>query len=141
MSSGFFLIMGILVLAPVGFMLLTKYRDFKHYGHSGIPEGMEEQYQMAIAPGSDGKPLMYNLTTCRHCVRVHDFLNKHGIAHHDVTVDHFGGEARTKVVATLRAYNPNASFPTLVFPDGKVIIGYKENALCEAFGLNVEEKD
>lgn len=139
MSFGFCLFIGILALGGVIAMLLSKYKDAKNYNSNGVPLGMEEQYQIALNPGSDGKPLMYDLTTCNHCVRVHEFFKKRGIAHHDITVDHFIGKARAEVVAKLRTYNPKASFPTVVFPDGKVIVGFKESALREALGIDSKE--
>lgn len=139
MSLGFFLIIGILACGAIVAIVLTRHKEAKNYNNNGVPFGMEEQYQIALNPGSDGIPLMYDLTTCNHCVRVHEFLKKHGIAHHDITVDHFAGKARAEVVAKLRSYNPKASFPTLVFPDGKVVIGFRESVLREAIGIGSKE--
>jgi len=139
MSLGFFLFIGILALGAVIAIVLSKFKDAKNYNSHGVPLGMEEQYQIALNPGSDGKPLMYDLTTCTHCVRVHEFLKKRDIAHHDITVDHFIGKARAEIVAKLRTYNPKASFPTLVFPDGKVVIGFRESELRAALGLDSNE--
>ena len=139
MSSGFFLIIGILAFGALVAMFLAKRKEAKNYNDNGVPFGMEEQHQLALNPGSDGKPLLYNLTTCNHCVRVHAFLQKNGIEHHDVTVDHFAGQARVAVLAKLRSYNPRASFPTLVFPDGKVVVGFRESSLREAIGLEAKK--
>ena len=135
MSSGFFLILGILAFGAIVATVLAKRKESKNYDSNGVPIGMEEQYQLALNPGADGQPLLYNLTTCNHCVRVHAFLEKNGIAHHDVTVDYFAGQARVEVLAKLRTYNPRASFPTLVFPSGQVVVGFRESALREAIGL------
>ena len=136
MSVGLYLIIGIFVCGGIIAIVLRKYKtEAEHYENNGIPVGMEEEYQLALNPGADGKPLLYNLTTCTHCVRVHDFFDAHGIAHNDITVDYFVGPARSDVLAKLRTYNPRSSFPTVVFPDGTVVVGYKESALREAIGI------
>lgn len=135
MSTELLIIVGILVVGSIVITMISKIKESKNFDPRGVPIGMEEQYEHAINPGTDGKPLMYNLTTCNHCVRVHEFLDKHGIAHHDVTVDHFTGKARAAIIAKIRTYNPKVSFPTLVFPDGRVVIGYREAMLAEAIGL------
>lgn len=134
MSVGFYLLIGMLVVGGLTVMFLKKRKDSQEEGDD-IPVGMEEAYNLALNPGSDGKPLLYNLTTCIHCVRVHDFFDAHGIEHNDVVVDLFRGEARSNVAAKLRTYNPRASFPTVVFPDGTIVIGYRESALLEALGM------
>lgn len=134
MSVGFYLIVGMLVVGGLSVMFIKKRKESQEEGED-IPAGMEEAYKLALDPGSDGKPLLYNLTTCTHCVRVHDFFDAHGIEHNDIVVDLFRGQARSDVAAKLRVYNPRASFPTVVFPDGTVVIGYKESALREAIGI------
>lgn len=135
MSTELLIIVGILLIGSIVITVVSKLKESKNFDPRGVPHGMEEEYELALNPGSDGKPLMYNLTTCNHCVRVHDFLNQHGIAHHDITVDYFTGKARANIVAKIRSYNPKVSFPTLVFPDGKVVIGYREAMLAEAIGI------
>ena len=35
---------------------------------SGIPEGLEANYSHGVDPCGSGKPVMYTLHTCRHCV-------------------------------------------------------------------------
>lgn len=102
---------------------------------TGIPEGMEEDYRCGVEPCSCGMPVMYTLHTCRHCVRLKDFLDGHGIKHKLIYVDEFSDPARKQVMATLRSYNPRGSFPTLVVPDGRSVVGFREEAVKELFGL------
>lgn len=132
MDAGYLVLLLAIVVIPLVLFLINKIKDAGKYDSKGIPHGMHDQYLAAIAPGDDGKPLMYNLTTCRHCVRLHNYLDQQDVDHHDVTVDYFVGDARKEILAKLREYNPRSSFPTLIFPDGKAIIGFKENELIAA---------
>ena len=63
------------------------------------------------------------------------FLDGHGIEHHLVYVDDFSGERRSEVMAKLRSFNPRGSFPTLVLPDGQVLVGFREAQARKLFGL------
>ncbi len=135
MSTGILLIIGVLVIGLILFLVINKKTHKKNYHSNGIPIGMEKEYDILINPGQDGKPVLYDLTTCNHCVRVHEFLMKHKIEHHDISVDLFEGEARRNIVEKIKTYNPRISFPTLVMPDGKVVIGYREKLLMETLGL------
>lgn len=102
---------------------------------TGIPEGFEEEYQRGVAPCESGKPVMYTLHTCRHCVHLKDFLDANGIEHHLVYVDDFEEPACREVMGTLRSFNPRGSFPTLVLPDGRTAVGFREHLVRELFGL------
>ena len=103
---------------------------------SGTPRGMEELYSCGVDPCACGVPVMYTLHTCRHCVRLKDFLVEHGIEHRLVYVDEFENPARKEIMATLRSHNPRGSFPTLVVPDGRSVVGFREEAVKELLGLN-----
>lgn len=102
---------------------------------AGVPADRKGLYEIGLHPGEDGTPVMYTLTTCRHCVHLRNFLTAHGIAHHLVLVDDFEGAARSAVMARLRSFNPRGSFPTLVLPGGRVVVGFREGEVREAFGL------
>ena len=102
---------------------------------TGIPQGFEEEYRHGVAPCESGKPVMYTLHTCRHCVHLKDFLDANGIEHHLVYVDDFEEPARREVMGTLRSFNPRGSFPTLVLPDGRTAVGFREHLVRELFGL------
>lgn len=129
--SGMLTIIIIIFVAAVITGIISKKNNSANHNEYGVPFGAEEKYKLALNPCTDGKPLMYDLTTCRHCVRVQDFLTKNGVEYNDVLVDRFIGNARIEVVAKLKEYNPKASFPTVVFPDGTIIIGYRETLLSE----------
>lgn len=103
---------------------------------TGIPEGLEALYRSGVDPRSGNVPVMYTLHTCRHCVRLKDFLDKHKISHVLVYVDDFDEPARKELMNTLRTYNPRGSFPTLVTPDGRSSVGFREDAVKQLLGLN-----
>lgn len=131
MTNGMLAVIGVLFIAAILAGILTKKNDKKNHDEHGIPFGKEDNYNLALNPCKDGKPLMYDLTTCRHCVRVQDYLSKHQVEFNDVLVDKYIGKAREEIIAKLKTYNPKASFPTVVFPDGSVIVGYRETILSE----------
>lgn len=141
MSYGFLLFIVLLGGALGITAFLNNRKKAKLFDADGVPKGKRAEFDIALTPGSDGLPLMYDLTTCRHCVRVHSFLLERGIDHHDVYVDHFTGEARALLVEKVRSYNPKISFPTLVFPNGTVIIGYKESEMIQAIDDYKNMKD
>ena len=94
-----------------------------------------EEYQLGIDPCASGKPVMYTLQTCLHCVHLKHFLDEHGISHHLVYVDDFEGEQRRELMAKVRSWNPRGSFPTLVLPDGRVSVGFREAQVRKLFDL------
>ena len=96
---------------------------------------LEVEYQLGIDPCASGKPVMYTLQTCLHCVHLKHFLDEHGISHHLVYVDDFEGEQRRELMAKVRAWNPRGSFPTLVLPDGRVSVGFREAQVRKLFDL------
>ena len=102
----------------------------------GIPKGKDEEYQVAINPCADGKPLMYTLTTCKHCHHLHDFLDSKNIEHHQVFVDHYEGPARQAIRDKVYAYNPRKSFPVMVFPCGNVVSGFRKSEICVVLGID-----
>ncbi|WP_418765989.1 glutaredoxin family protein [Mailhella sp.] len=102
---------------------------------TGIPQGMEEDYRCGVDPCGCGVPVMYTLHTCRHCVRLKDFLDQHGIEHRLIYVDDFKDSARRQIMTTLRSFNERGSFPTLVVPDGRSVVGFREEAVKDLLGL------
>lgn len=131
MTEGMLVVIGVVFIAAILTGMLTKKNTSKNHDENGVPFGFEENYALALEPCKDGKTLLYDLTTCRHCARLQEFLTLHGIEYNDVVVDKYIGKARIQIVDKLKSYNPRASFPTAVFPDGTVIVGYRETLLLE----------
>lgn len=133
---GFVIVVFLLMLFLGKKKLTQKHQQVKSVPETGIPHGMENLYHYGVDPCSAGMPVMYTLHTCRHCVRLKDFLVQHGIEHRLVFVDDFEAQARKEIMATLRTYNARASFPTLVMPDGRSVAGFREKAVKELLDLD-----
>ncbi|MEW5911326.1 MAG: glutaredoxin family protein [Thermodesulfobacteriota bacterium] len=82
----------------------------------------------------DAPVKLYALSTCSHCKNTKKLLDEHGVKYEMVDVDLCQGDERDRLVAEVKKYNPNCSFPTLLVGD-KVIVGYREQDIKEALGL------
>ena len=102
---------------------------------ASVLRDVEEEYRLGMDPCASGKPVMYTLQTCLHCVHLKHFLDDHGISHHLVYVDDFEGEQRRELMAKVRSWNPRGSFPTLVLPEGRVSVGFREAQVRKLFDL------
>ena len=137
------LLLVVAVLAVAGAIVLFFLSRKSDEPKNGKPEkekapvlrDVEEEYRLGMDPCACGKPVMYTLQTCLHCVHLKHFMDNHGIEHHLVYVDDFEGEQRSEVMAKLRSFNPRGSFPTLVLPDGQVLVGFREAQARKLFGL------
>ncbi len=125
---------GILVLILVAVMVMKK-------GKTAPVEPAEEKeqrecgdpmlYELGMNPVSD-KPIMYALTTCLHCKNTKKFLEEN---HFEVTVIHlddYCDAQRAELMEKVRTYNPRGTFPVVLMPNGKVIVGFRKILLEEA---------
>ncbi len=125
---------GVLVLVIVAVMAMKK-------GKTAPAEPAEEKgqrecgdpmlYELGMNPVSD-KPIMYALTTCLHCKNTKKFLEEN---HYDVTVIHlddYCDAQRAELMEKVRKYNPRGTFPVVLMPNGKVIVGFRKTLLEEA---------
>ncbi len=92
----------------------------------------KELLRLSDTPGEDGLPFMFALTTCRHCKKTKEYLDSNDAKYHLLYVDEFHGKDRTDLMDKVRSYNPRGSFPTIVLPGGKVVVGFREQLLREA---------
>lgn len=92
----------------------------------------EKLLVLSQTPGEDGLPFMFALTSCRHCKRTKEYLDANDAKYHLLFVDEFNGKNRSDLMDKVRSYNPRGSFPTIVLPGGKVVVGYREQLLREA---------
>ena len=81
-----------------------------------------------------GKIVFYALSTCGWCRKTKEFLKEKGVEYHFVYVDLLPPDEKDEVMRELERWNPMRSFPTLVFNDDKVIVGYKPEEIEEAIG-------
>ena len=126
---------GILALILVVVMIMKK-------GSKPTPEEPSEEtekqecgdpalYELGMNPVSD-KPIMYALTTCLHCKNTKKFLEEN---HYEVTVIHlddYCDSQRSDLMEKVRKYNPRGTFPVVLMPNGKVIVGFRKLLLEEA---------
>jgi glutaredoxin len=89
------------------------------------------------APVDDkGRPevKVYSLSTCSHCKAAKKVLGECTIKYEFVDVDLLEGDERKAIIEDVKKFNPRCSFPTVIIGD-KVIVGYKEQEIKEALGL------
>ncbi len=96
------------------------------------PQGDPALYELGMNHVSD-KPIMYALTTCQHCRNTRKFLDERNAEYTCIYLDTFSHAQRGELMDTMRIYNPRGTFPTILFPNGKVIVGYRRHLLEEAF--------
>ena len=77
---------------------------------------------------------MYTLSTCHHCKAAKKFLADCGVAFEFTDVDLLSGAEREAILAEVRRFNPECSFPTILIGD-KVIVGHNEEKIRKALGL------
>jgi glutaredoxin-like protein NrdH len=93
--------------------------------------GDPELYALGMNPISD-KPVMYALTTCQHCKNTLRFLEEKGVEPTVIYLDEFTGARRSELMEKVRTYNPRGTFPVVIVPGGKVVVGYRKQLLQEA---------
>jgi len=81
-----------------------------------------------------GKVVFYGLSTCVWCKKTRRLLDDLGVAYDYVYVDLLEGEAQEKAMAEVRRWNPNESFPTVVFADSSCVLGFDEEKIRKAVG-------
>ncbi len=80
------------------------------------------------------KPMLYTLSTCVHCSAAKRFLKENDIEYDYVDVDKLDGDEKDDVLSQMMEVSGSMRFPTIVIGK-KVIIGFYENKLREAFGI------
>jgi glutaredoxin len=84
---------------------------------------------------SEEKPVkIYSLSTCSHCKSTKKLLNDCTVKYEFVDVDLLEGDERKAILEDVRKFNPKCSFPTIIIGE-KVIVGFKEQEIKEALGL------
>jgi len=79
--------------------------------------------------------VFYGLSTCIHCKHCREFLEKHAVPFELHYVDLAEGSEREEMLQTVREYNPQLSFPTVVIDGSRVIVGFQPEAMTEALDL------
>jgi glutaredoxin-like protein NrdH len=74
----------------------------------------------------------FSLSTCIWCRKTRTYLDENRISYEEVTMDKLTGSSREKALQELSQYNANKSFPTLVFENGKIVVGFKPEDIRDA---------
>lgn len=87
-------------------------------------------------PGKNvGDIRIYALSTCPWCKKTKALLDSLGLEYSFEDVDLLTGNEREKELDTVKKWNPNVSFPTVIINDEKCIVGFKENEIKEALKI------
>ena len=66
----------------------------------------------------------YGLSTCGWCKRTKRFLDANDVDHKLIYVDLLRGVERERIIAEIRQWNPQVSFPTVVVDDQTVQVSH-----------------
>lgn len=82
---------------------------------------------MTLATASQSISIeMYSATWCAACQAAHRWMDREGIAYHEIDVDR-----RSDAIAQLSVLNPRRTLPTFDV-DGQVLVGFDQIALTSA---------
>lgn len=130
----------IVVIAAVAAIALITVVALKNSNHAKNTEksqkeeekqGDQQLYTLGMNPISE-KPIMYALTTCQHCKNTKKFLDANNVDYIVIYLDDYSGSQRSDLMEKVRTYNPRGTFPTILVPGGKVIVGYRKQLMQEA---------
>jgi len=82
-----------------------------------------------------GKVVVYSLSTCIWCKKTKKLLTDLGVDFEYIYVDKLDEDEKNQIIQEVRRFNPSISFPTTIINGKKVIIGFKEKEIREAFGF------
>ena len=134
MNSTVALLAAIVVLAIIAVLVLRKKNASESDADNpkdGKVQGDQELYALGMNPVSP-KPIMYALTTCQHCKNTRKFLDANNVDYIVIYLDEYSGSQRSDLMEKVRTYNPRGTFPTILVPGGKVIVGFRKQLMQEA---------
>lgn len=135
MNSTVALLAAIIVIAVIAVIVLRKKTSSEtgsdKPGDGGKVQGDQELYALGMNPISE-KPIMYALTTCQHCKNTRKFLDANNVDYIVIYLDEYSGSQRSDLMEKVRTYNPRGTFPTILVPGGKVIVGFRKQLMQEA---------
>ncbi len=85
-------------------------------------------------PGKNkGNVMLYALSTCQWCRKTKDLLLELGVKFDYQYVDLLEGTELDEAIQAVERVNPRGAFPTLVIDGKRIILGYRESEIREAF--------
>ncbi|MFC1847886.1 glutaredoxin family protein [Chloroflexota bacterium] len=91
-----------------------------------------EEYKRHVPGVRSGDVLLYALSTCGWCRKTKALLDDMGVEYDYIYVDQLDGQAKNEAVESIRVWNENVSFPTMVINNSRGIVGYQEQTIREA---------
>ena len=79
------------------------------------------------------KIIVYSTAWCGDCRRAKRFFDEHGIAYENVNIE----QNAQAMEFVKRINNGNRSVPTIVFPDGTILVEPQTGQLAEKLGINL----
>lgn len=74
----------------------------------------------------------FSLSTCIWCRKTRQHLDEAGIQYELVVMDKLAGEEKENAMKELEKYNSRKSFPTLVFDEERIVVGFKPDEIRAA---------
>lgn len=85
------------------------------------------------APGKNaGHVMLYALSTCPWCKKTKKLLDDLGVEYYYEDIDLLSDEEKEAAIETIKRWNPQCSFPTLVINQSTCIVGFKEDEIRNA---------
>jgi glutaredoxin-like protein NrdH len=78
-----------------------------------------------------GDLFLFALSTCIWCKKTKNFLDENNIEYSYVFIDELDGHEKAEMHSKLEKWNPDCSFPTLVFNNKKCVVGFDEDKIFE----------
>lgn len=85
---------------------------------------------------NDGKIIFYGATWCSDCARSKAFLDSKGVAYEYINLE----EDVTAAAKVTKINNGMQSIPTIVFPDGNILVEPSDEQLGEEIRILTERK-
>jgi len=76
---------------------------------------------------SAGEIFFFGLSTCIWCRKTKEYLMSKGIEFYFVYVDQLDDLTKQEVREWLKKWNPDLSYPTIVFDNEKTVVGFNED--------------
>ncbi|WOF15918.1 glutaredoxin [Methanoplanus sp. FWC-SCC4] len=83
-----------------------------------------------------GEIKLYALSTCVHCRKTKEFLEKNNVSYYYIYVDLLEPDELDEIYSEVKKYNPRGSFPTIVINGTRVIVGSKLDEIRKVLDLN-----
>ncbi|MDP3065227.1 MAG: glutaredoxin family protein [Methanobacteriaceae archaeon] len=80
------------------------------------------------------KVVLFALSTCGWCKKTRMLIEELGVEYDYIYVDLLQGEDRNEVIAAMKRWNPQLSFPTLLLNDEECIVGFDQDKIKEKLG-------